>query len=214
MILLEKRYADIFERCFEFAQHFMKYPKGRPALYEEACPSALFPTTEVTSESSLLPYRIVLNQAWMDERIHEGRINEIEFRLFYELRRLYRASAAGQSKGSGSEADDMFTPEEDANAYAVCLLRLMHFGASSDVYSWLPQSVIQKSVLYENMQPELKAEFDNLLYNETLSFRSPAKAASGTVVKPKKIMPNDPCPCGSGLKYKKCKCPQYHEQYR
>ena len=26
----------------------------------------------------------------------------------------------------------------------------------------------------------------------------------GPVKKDKKIMPNDPCPCGSGLKYKKC----------
>jgi uncharacterized protein YecA (UPF0149 family) len=28
--------------------------------------------------------------------------------------------------------------------------------------------------------------------------------ASRTVVKPAKIYPNDPCPCGSGKKYKKC----------
>ncbi|MCC8029266.1 MAG: SEC-C domain-containing protein [Lachnospiraceae bacterium] len=27
---------------------------------------------------------------------------------------------------------------------------------------------------------------------------------SGTIVKPDKIYPNDPCPCGSGKKYKKC----------
>ena len=27
---------------------------------------------------------------------------------------------------------------------------------------------------------------------------------SGTIVKEKKIYPNDPCPCGSGKKYKKC----------
>ncbi len=27
---------------------------------------------------------------------------------------------------------------------------------------------------------------------------------SGTIVKPEKIYPNDPCPCGSGKKYKKC----------
>ncbi len=27
---------------------------------------------------------------------------------------------------------------------------------------------------------------------------------SGTVVKPLKVYPNDPCPCGSGKKYKKC----------
>ena len=27
---------------------------------------------------------------------------------------------------------------------------------------------------------------------------------SGTIVKPKKIGRNDPCPCGSGKKYKQC----------
>ncbi len=27
---------------------------------------------------------------------------------------------------------------------------------------------------------------------------------SGTIRKPRKIYPNDPCPCGSGKKYKKC----------
>ena len=27
---------------------------------------------------------------------------------------------------------------------------------------------------------------------------------SMTVVKPDKVYPNDPCPCGSGKKYKKC----------
>ena len=27
-----------------------------------------------------------------------------------------------------------------------------------------------------------------------------------------KIGRNDPCPCGSGLKWKKCTCAQYHSQ--
>ena len=31
-----------------------------------------------------------------------------------------------------------------------------------------------------------------------------SQKASGTVRKGKKIFPNDPCPCGSGKKYKKC----------
>jgi preprotein translocase subunit SecA len=26
----------------------------------------------------------------------------------------------------------------------------------------------------------------------------------------KKIYPNDPCPCGSGLKWKNCKCAEFH----
>lgn len=33
-----------------------------------------------------------------------------------------------------------------------------------------------------------------------------------TVHKGKKIGPNDPCPCGSGKKFKKCTCEQYHPQ--
>lgn len=32
-----------------------------------------------------------------------------------------------------------------------------------------------------------------------------------TVRKEKKIGRNDPCPCGSGLKYKKCRCKEYHD---
>lgn len=31
-----------------------------------------------------------------------------------------------------------------------------------------------------------------------------------TIRKAKKIGRNDPCPCGSGLKYKKCNCIEYH----
>ena len=28
----------------------------------------------------------------------------------------------------------------------------------------------------------------------------------------KKVGRNDPCPCGSGLKWKKCTCKEYHDQ--
>jgi preprotein translocase subunit SecA len=31
------------------------------------------------------------------------------------------------------------------------------------------------------------------------------------VKKTVKIGRNDPCPCGSGLKWKKCTCPEYHK---
>ena len=45
-----------------------------------------------------------------------------------------------------------------------------------------------KELLYKNMVKELYKE----------------QKESGTVRKPAKIYPNDPCPCGSGKKYKKC----------
>ncbi len=67
-----------------------------------------------------------------------------------------------------------------------------------------------KELLYKNMVaagadwlyelPEWEAIFDEdkrkELYREQKS--------STTIVKPDKVYPNDPCPCGSGKKYKKC----------
>ena len=67
-----------------------------------------------------------------------------------------------------------------------------------------------KELLYKNMVaadaewlynlPEWEQIFDEgkrkALYNE--------QKASTTIRKPEKVYPNDPCPCGSGKKYKKC----------
>jgi hypothetical protein len=67
-----------------------------------------------------------------------------------------------------------------------------------------------KELLYKNMvaagadwlygleewEPIFDEETRQKLYRE--------QKASGTVRKEVKIYPNDPCPCGSGKKYKKC----------
>ncbi len=67
-----------------------------------------------------------------------------------------------------------------------------------------------KALLYKNM---VAAEAD-WLYNlpqwesifdeETRKALYKEQKASTTIVKEAKIYPNDPCPCGSGKKYKKC----------
>ena len=64
--------------------------------------------------------------------------------------------------------------------------------------------------LYYNMV-EAKAdwlyelpEWDALLTKEKRKELYLAQKKSGTIVKEKKIGRNDPCPCGSGKKYKKC----------
>ena len=46
--------------------------------------------------------------------------------------------------------------------------------------------------------------WDNILSEERRKELYKEQKASGTVRKAKKIFPNDPCPCGSGKKYKKC----------
>lgn len=67
-----------------------------------------------------------------------------------------------------------------------------------------------KELLYKNMVaagadwlyelPEWEAIFDE----ETRKALYREQKSSTTVVKPDKVYPNDPCPCGSGKKYKKC----------
>ena len=68
----------------------------------------------------------------------------------------------------------------------------------------------EKELLYKNMVaagadwlyelPEWEAIFDE----ETRKTLYREQKSSTTIVKPDKVYPNDPCPCGSGKKYKKC----------
>ena len=69
---------------------------------------------------------------------------------------------------------------------------------------------IDPEKLYYNMV-EAKAEWlytlpqwDSILSGEKRKELYKQQKASGTVRKAKKVFPNDPCPCGSGKKYKKC----------
>ena len=58
-----------------------------------------------------------------------------------------------------------------------------------------------KEKLYKNM---VDAKADWLYDEETRKRLYKEQKASGTIRKPKKIGRNDPCPCGSGKKYKHC----------
>ncbi|MEG0214673.1 MAG: SEC-C metal-binding domain-containing protein [Hungatella sp.] len=69
---------------------------------------------------------------------------------------------------------------------------------------------IDPEKLYYNMV-EAKADWlynlpmwEDLLTAEKRKELYKTQRASGTVVKEAKVGRNDPCPCGSGLKYKKC----------
>ena len=67
-----------------------------------------------------------------------------------------------------------------------------------------------KELLYKNMVAAgadwlygLK-EWETIFDEEKRAALYKEQKESGTVRKPAKIYPNDPCPCGSGKKYKKC----------
>ena len=70
--------------------------------------------------------------------------------------------------------------------------------------------VFDKELLYKNMIDE-KADWlyglpqwDDIFDEETKKRLYREQKQSGTIRKEKKIGRNDPCPCGSGKKYKKC----------
>ena len=67
-----------------------------------------------------------------------------------------------------------------------------------------------KALLYKNMVGagadwlyELE-EWNDIFDEETRKALYKEQKSSTTIVKDKKVYPNDPCPCGSGKKYKKC----------
>lgn len=67
-----------------------------------------------------------------------------------------------------------------------------------------------KELLYKNMV-DAKADWlyelpqwKEIFSEEKLRELYREQKKSGTVVKAAKVYPNDPCPCGSGKKYKKC----------
>ena len=67
-----------------------------------------------------------------------------------------------------------------------------------------------KALLYKNMVAagadwlyELE-EWNDIFDEETRKALYKEQKSSTTIVKDKKVYPNDPCPCGSGKKYKQC----------
>lgn len=70
--------------------------------------------------------------------------------------------------------------------------------------------VFDKELLYKNMVGagadwlyELE-EWNAIFDEETRASLYKEQKKSSTIVKDEKVYPNDPCPCGSGKKYKKC----------
>ena len=67
-----------------------------------------------------------------------------------------------------------------------------------------------KELLYKNMVAAEAdwlyglEEWDDIFDKETQKALYKEQKSSTTIVKEAKVYPNDPCPCGSGKKYKKC----------
>lgn len=204
----------------------------------DECPSERFPTNENASETLFEKNGIVINRVWAERCLQEN-IPEFEFMMFHELRHYHQKAVIKQYQETGSStietksdieqwiidysdykrnngddatrADNAIQMiERDANAYALSLLRLYHAHDSMELVLGLPDITASDAERYEN-RPELLSAF--MAAQRRYQDEMPV-AMRVPITKKPKIGRNDPCPCGSGLKYKKCRCPQYHEEYR
>ena len=84
------------------------------------------------------------------------------------------------------------TVKELADKYQVSLMTMTGF------LDGINDSLVEKNPL-DDLE-EWNAIFDE----ETRKELYKEQKSSTTIVKEQKVYPNDPCPCGSGKKYKKC----------
>lgn len=86
------------------------------------------------------------------------------------------------------EANPIETMEEDTQVQLGYDTELLYKNMVAAKADWLYELEEWNALLDEDRQKELYKE----------------QKSSTTVVKEAKVYPNDPCPCGSGKKYKKC----------
>lgn len=229
--MTEKAYgqlAELYQLCFDLAKKLLYLPYGIPTLYVEDYPSEHFAAAEISGVSSYESNRIFVNRQWAEKCLRENAA-EYEFILLHELRHFHQHAVIRHYRSAGEIKQDTKAEieqweyefdhyisnhgdentrkanaeqlcERDANAYGVILVNLLNIDNSMEINLRLPDGVEKDICRYEREKPEIRMMIESI------------KKPSQPVRKTPKIGRNDPCPCGSGLKYKKCKCPQYHEE--
>ena len=116
----------------------------------------------------------------------EGTVKELAEK--YQMEVLYMAGFLDGINDSLKEPNPIETMEEDTQMKLDIDLEKLYYHMVEAKADWL-----YELPAWDNL---LSAERRKELYRE--------QKASGTIVKEKKIGRNDPCPCGSGKKYKFC----------
>ena len=229
MEFITDKNLQIITNCVAFARQFLLLPNAIE-YYFENCPSMRFPSLNNAAESNIKS--ICFNKQWFLQRTEEH-LDDLEFFIFHELRHIHQLYSIFLHDNSQRYNDDEATIElwrsgfnnyirntdsvteianvtqeieVDANAYAQCLVNLLHINDDMGLHFSLPEAAasisFERSKQYYDLKPELKRYLDALRASH-ISAQNVAQENT-PIRKRQKIGPNDPCPCGSGNKFKRC----------
>lgn len=213
--------TSIIELCVNYAHNFLVLPNVEVRF--DDCPSSRFPTMDNAAESFLdrtgIGY-IIINGPWFAERI-ERHQDDVEYFVFHELRHLHQQYQIHllhkgeeiresneiveewknefdnyiRNEGEESQSENIRQEVEiDATAYGI-ILETLYQGGKQPILS-VPRELVdladERLQRYIDTLPEFRA------------YSPVQNRKSHSIDKKRKVGRNDPCPCGSGQKYKRC----------
>lgn len=219
--------ASIIKPCVQFARRFLVLPEIEVSFKD--CPSKNFPMMDNAAESSVGPDgcgHILINGPWFADRIKDHQ-DDVEFFIFHELRHIHqltqiRLMTSGKktresvndvqkwkdefngymrNEGGDTQLENISQEVEiDANAYGI-ILETIYQNGRQPLLS-IPAEAVnlaeKRLQCYIDTLPEFK---DYSLKNNEVVRQN---VKQQPIIKGKKTGRNDPCPCGSGKKYKFC----------
>lgn len=229
-------YLKLVENCICFARQFLNIP-DQINIYFENCPSERFPTSVNVAESDHQG-NVWFNKEWFTGKDRwNNHKDDIEFFVFHELRHMHQFCMCvnytnghkvseepktiqkwinelnNYKRNTGDESQNynmMQEVEIDANAYAILLSNLYHLEDEIELHFSTPEHALD--VAMERIKAyEKKPEIHRFLKSIQMKSQKAVQANKKVPVRVVKIGRNEPCPCGSGLKYKKCSCKEYHD---
>lgn len=163
---------------------------------------------------------MALLKEWRDvaysETANKGDLQKLWTAYFQEEKEIYAQLLKNPDEVVEGTVDEL------ADKYDVTLMTMVGFldGINDSLKTPNPieemeadtkvQLGFDKEILYKNMVGAEAdwlynlEEWDAIFDEETRKNLYKEQKISTTVVKGDKVYPNDPCPCGSGKKYKKC----------
>ena len=139
------------------------------------------------------PYSLCNKESWVMSVLRSERYGKIHFRTVEQIRRF----------------------RELGN-------RFYHVMPNPVLRGWAPADIERPPVLPDNIpekdedipdgRPAMDAIFAPYGGRNKVAELFMRDSQDSAVIKKRKIGRNAPCPCGSGLKFKKCTCPAYHPE--